>query len=51
MCGIYGVIGIDAKKYEKIFYEMGKQLSHRGPDFQVSIFQIIYYWVIKDCLF
>ena len=33
MCGIYGVIGIDAKKYEKIFYEMGKQLSHRGPDF------------------
>ena len=33
MCGIYGIIGKDAKKFEKSFYEMGQQISHRGPDF------------------
>jgi asparagine synthase (glutamine-hydrolysing) len=33
MCGIYGIIGKDSKKYKFHFELMGKEIKHRGPDF------------------
>ncbi len=33
MCGVYGIIGKEAKKFKKNFDLMGDQISHRGPDF------------------
>ena len=33
MCGVYGIIGKEAKKLKKNFECMGDQISHRGPDF------------------
>ena len=33
MCGIYGIIGKDVKKYKSHFKLMGNEIKHRGPDF------------------